>query len=334
MAAWDRAPRGRFLITNQLVNIVFRSARQGPARRTISDMQIVVAGGSGLLGTALVSRLRNEGHAITVLTRQPRRAEDVQWTTRGSSASWAYVLEDADAVINLAGAPIAKRWTTAHKREMWNSRVLSTRSLVAAMKSVRRVPPTLINASAVGTYGARGAEELTEESAPGSGFLAALGAEWEKEALSAAPHARVVLLRTGIVLAKEGGALPKMALPFRFFAGGPLGSGRQYLSWIHLDDWTAMVSWALAVEAVSGPLNVTAPHPVTNLEFARTLGRVLRRPAFIPTPTFALRAMLGEMAEAIVTGQQALPAKAHALGFEFTHPELDGALRSILSGTA
>ncbi len=295
-------------------------------------MQIVVAGGSGFLGTALVSRLRKDGHSVTVLTRHPSRTQDVEWNPYGSSASWAYVLENTDAVINLAGAPIAKRWTAAHKREIWNSRVLSTRTLVAAMRSVRRVPPTLVSASAVGTYGARGDEPLTEDNAPGSGFLAALGAAWEKEALSAAPNARVVLLRTGIVLGKEGGALPRMVLPFRFFAGGPLGSGRQYLSWIHRDDWAAMVSWALTVAAISGPLNVTAPHPVTNLEFARTLGRVLRKPALIPAPAFALRALLGEMADMIITGQQVLPGKAHAFGFDFTHPELEGALRSIYGG--
>jgi len=233
-------------------------------------------------------------------------------------------------VINLAGAPIAKRWTAAHKRDMWNSRVLSTRTLVAAMKSVRRMPATLLNASAVGIYGGgRGDEPLTEESAPGSGFLAFLGTEWEKEAMSAAPHARVVLLRTGIALDREGGALPQMARPFRFFAGGPLGSGRQYLSWIHRDDWTAMVIWALTAETLWGPLNVTAPNPVTNLEFARTLGRVLRRPALMPAPAFALRAVLGEMADAIVTGQRVLPAKAQELGFEFRYPLLESALRGI-----
>ena len=295
-------------------------------------MKIVVAGGTGFLGTALVSLLRKNGHAVTVLTRHPSRTQDVQWNPYGSSASWAYLLEDADALINLVGAPIAKRWTAAYKREIWNSRVLSTHTLVSAMKSVRRMPATLINASAVGIYGARGDESLTEESAPGSGFLASLGREWEKEALSAAPHARVVLLRTGIALDKRGGALPQMALPFHFFAGGPLGSGRQYLSWIHRDDWTAMVTLALTADAISGPLNVTAPYPVTNLEFAHTLGRVLRRPALIPAPAFALRAVLGEMAEAVVTGQQVLPAKAHAFGFDFKHPELGGALRAIYGG--
>ena len=295
----------------------------------MSSMQIVVAGGTGFLGTALVSQLRTDGHAVTVLTRQPRGAQDVQWDPYGSSASWVHALEHVDAVINLAGAPIAKRWTAAHKREMWNSRVRSTRTLVAAMKSVRRMPATLISGSAVGIYGSRGDEPLTEENAPGSGFLASLSREWEKEALSAAPHARVVLLRTGIALDRDGGALPQMALPFRLFAGGPIGSGRQYLSWIHRDDWTTMVGWALTNRAASGPLNVTAPNPVTNVEFARTLGRVLRRPALVRAPAFALRLVLGEMADAALTGQRVFPEKAHALGFEFQHPALEGALRAI-----
>ena len=294
-------------------------------------MRIVVAGGAGFLGTALVGRLRRDGHEVTILTRQPRGPQEIAWDPYGSSASWVHALEEIDAVINLAGAPIARRWTAAHKREIWNSRVRSTRTLVAAMRSVRRMPATLLNASAVGIYGARDDEPLTEESAPGSGFLPSLGREWEKEALAAAPHARVVLLRTGIALDTDGGALPHMALPFRFFAGGPFGSGRQYLSWIHRDDWVAMVSWALLTDGISGPLNVTAPNPVTNLEFARALGRVLRRPALMPAPAFALRAVLGEMADALVTGQRVLPAKAHAFGFEFSYPLLEAALRAVLT---
>lgn len=292
-------------------------------------MRIVVAGGRGFLGTALVSRLRKDGHVITVLSRRPRSTQDVRWDPYGSSQSWIHVLEDADALINLAGAPIAKRWTAKYKREMWNSRVLSTRTLVAAMKSVRRMPATFLSASAVGIYGPRGDEPLTEESAPGSGFLASLGREWEKEALAAGPHARVVLLRSGIALDREGGALPQMALPFRFFAGGPLGSGRQYLSWIHRQDWAAMVAHALATEAISGPLNITAPNPVRNGELAQTLGRVLRRPALVPAPAFALRAVLGEMADALVTGQRVLPAKASERGFRFSYPLLEPALRAI-----
>ena len=292
-------------------------------------MRIVVAGGTGFLGTALVSRLRKDGHTLTVLSRRPRGTHHVRWDPYGSPQNWMHVLDDADAVVNLAGAPIAKRWTAKYKREMWNSRVLSTRTLVAAMKGVRRMPATLLNASAVGIYGARDDEPLTEASASGSGFLASLGREWEKEALAAGAHARVVLLRSGIALDKEGGALPQMALPFRFFAGGPLGSGKQYVSWVHRDDWAAMVSWALTREAIAGPLNITAPNPVTNAEFAQTLGRVLRKPALVPAPAFALRTVLGEMADALVTGQRVLPAKASELGFGFSYPLLEPALRTI-----
>jgi uncharacterized protein (TIGR01777 family) len=212
---------------------------------------------------------------------------------------------------------------------MWNSRVHLTRSLVAAMRSVRRMPTVLLNASGVGIYGPHGDEPLTEESAAGSGFLADLGTAWEKEAIGAGPEARVVVLRNGLVLARDGGALPKLALPFRLFIGGPVGSGRQYLPWIHREDWTALAVWALTNAAVSGPLNATAPNPVTNHEFARTLGRVLHRPALFPAPAFAVRLALGEMADVALTGQRALPEKARALGFEFRYPLLEPALRAI-----
>ena len=292
-------------------------------------MNIVIAGGTGFLGTALVRWLRNDGHTITVLTRNPRSTNEVQWDPYGSPASWVHVLHDADAVINLAGASIAKRWTAAHKREMWNSRIRSTRTLVEAMKSVPKMPATLLNASAVGIYGARGDEPLTEESAPGSGFLASLGREWEKEALAVGPQTRVVLLRSGIALDNGGGALPQMALPFRFFVGGPIASSLQYFSWIHRDDWVAMVSWALATSGVAGPLNVTAPNPVTNGDLARTLGRVLKRPALLPVPEIALRVVVGEMAGELVTGQRVLPSKADSLGFAFRYPLLEAALREI-----
>jgi uncharacterized protein len=226
-------------------------------------MNIVLAGATGFLGTPLIRWLKNDGHRITVLTRTPRHPDEVRWDPYGSPANWVHVLKDADAVINLAGAPISKRWTAAHKREMRNSRIRSTRTLVAAMKSLPRMPATLINASAVGIYGARGEELITENSPPGSGFLASLARDWEQEALVAAPQTRVVLLRTAIALDTGGGALPLMALPFRFFVGGPIGSGRQYLSWIHRDDWVAMVTWALTARGIEGALNVASPHPVT-----------------------------------------------------------------------
>jgi uncharacterized protein (TIGR01777 family) len=239
------------------------------------------------------------------------------------------VLQDADAVINLAGASIAKRWTTAHKRELWNSRIRSTRTLVEAMRSVPKMPATLLNASAVGIYGPRGDEPLTEESQPSSGFLASLGREWEKEAVAVGPQTRVVLLRSGIALDNAGGALPRMALPFRLFVGGPIASGRQYFSWIHRDDWVAMVTWALTTSSVAGPLNVTAPNPVTNSDLSRTLGRVLKRPAVLPVPEIALRVVIGEMAGELVTGQRVIPAKADSLGFAFCYPVLEAALREI-----
>jgi hypothetical protein len=292
-------------------------------------MRIVITGGTGFLGTALVDRLRTLGHVVTVLTRRPRSQGQVEWSPGGSPVALTRALDGVDAVINLAGAPIDRRWTKAHKRELWESRVTLTRVLVDAMQRASPVPGTLISGSAIGIYGNRGDESLTEASTTGTGFLASLGEAWEKEALAAAPRTRVVLLRTGIALDKDGGALPKMALPFRFLVGGPVGSGRQYLSWIHRSDWVSMVSWALTNTAVSGPLNVTAPHPATNREFARTLGRAMRRPALMPAPEFALRAILGEMADMIVHGQRVLPAKAHELGFGFSSPLLEPALRTI-----
>lgn len=294
------------------------------------SMRVVIAGGSGFLGSALVSHLQHQGHSVAVLTREPAHGQHVRWDPYGPVTRWAHALEDAEAVVNLAGARIDTRWTAAHKRAMWNSRVHVTRSLVAAMRSQRRIPPVLLNASAVGIYGAHGDEPITDEhAAAATGFLAGLGVAWETEALAAAPEARVVLLRTGVVLAREGGALPQLALPFRLFAGGPVGSGRQYVSWIHRDDWTGLVVWALTNPAVSGPLNVTAPNPVTNAEFSRTLGRVLRRPALVPAPAFAVRLLLGEMAEVALTGQRVVPEKARALGFEFRYPLLEPALRAI-----
>jgi uncharacterized protein (TIGR01777 family) len=292
-------------------------------------MKILVAGGSGLLGTALVAALRGDGHQVAVLTRHVRHPEDVLWSLDREGGGWTTAVASADAVVNLAGAPIAAgRWTEARKAEILASRTRATTLLVAAIRDAAR-PPRLINSSAIGFYGSRGDEPLTEASAPGHDFLARVCIEWEAEASKASDVARVVLLRTGVVLAKEGGALPQLALPFRFFAGGPIGSGKQYISWIHIDDWIALVRWALTT-AVAGPLNATAPAPVTNSEFARSLGHVLRRPALLPAPAFALRLALGEMADAMILGgQRVLPAKAESLGFRFSYPALGPALASI-----
>jgi uncharacterized protein len=296
-------------------------------------VRIVIAGGSGFLGTTLAGEWRTAGHRVDVLTRRPRREGDVAWSPEDGDRQWHAAIDGADAVVNLAGEGIAdRRWTAARKTAILDSRIRATRAIVAAIHAARVKPAALLSASAIGIYGNRGDEPLTEESPAGSDFLADVCRAWEAEAAPAAPATRLVLLRTGVVLAKDAGALPQMALPFRFFAGGPLGSGRQYLSWIHLADWVAMVHWALATAAVTGPLNVTAPAPATNAEFARALGRAMRRPAVMPAPSFALRLGLGEMADALLLGgQRVLPAKAQRLGFEFSYPALDAALRRIYS---
>jgi uncharacterized protein len=292
-------------------------------------MRVVVAGGTGFLGSALVRELRAQRHAVTILTRHPRDPDHVRWTPDGTDVAWVRTLENVDAVISLVGAPIDRRWTPEHKREIRSSRVHVTRTLVNAIKSVNRTPATFISGSAMGIYGAHGDEAVTEGTRPGTGFLADVAKEWESEALAARPQARVVLVRTGVVLDRSGGALPQIARPFKWGAGGPLGSGHQHLSWIHRDDWTALVGWALSNAAVSGPLNATAPNPVTNQEFAMTLGRVLHRPALARVPAFALRLLLGEMADTVLTGQRVLPEKALALGFTFRYPTLEAALRAI-----
>ena len=296
-------------------------------------MKVVVTGGTGFLGSALVNRLRHDRHDVTVLTRNPRAPGEVQWNPAVARGPWTSTIDGADAVIHLAGAPIAEgRWTERRKAAIRDSRVESTNTIVAAIASARRPPGVLSSGSAIGIYGDRGDDTVTEETPPGSGFLAAVCVEWERGTLAVPPATRLVLLRTGVALDRSGGALPMMAMPFRFFAGGPIGSGRQYVSWIHRDDWVELTCWCVATAAVSGPLNVTAPNPVTNREFARTLGRVLRRPAFIPTPAFALRLALGEMAdEMLLSGQRVLPAKALAHGFTFRYPTLEAALREIFS---
>ena len=294
-------------------------------------MRIVIAGGSGFLGTTLARAWRDEGHHVAILTRQPRREGDLAWSPDGGDQAWRASVDAADAVVNLAGEGIAdQRWTAARKAAILDSRLRATRAIVAAINGARVPPATLISSSAIGIYGNRGDEPLTEESTPGSDFLADVCRAWESEAAAVSAATRLVLLRTGVVLARDAGALPQIALPFRFFAGGPVGSGRQYLSWIHAADWVGMVRWAVATTAAAGPLNVTAPAPATNAAFAEALGRAMHRPAWMPAPAFALRLALGELADALLLGgQRVLPAKAQRLGFEFRYPALDAALAAI-----
>lgn len=300
-------------------------------------MKIVIAGGSGFLGTPLTRALADDGHDVCVLTRQTRTAKPdqrvtyVPWTPNGESGPWAAAVNGAAAVVNLSGESIAdKRWSAAQKQKLRESRLLATRSLTTAIRESASAPGVLVSGSAVGYYGDRGEETLTETSAPGSDFLAGLAQEWEAAAGEIAHITRVALIRTGIVLDRRGGALPKMLPPFLVFAGGPLGNGAQYLSWIHKEDWVRLVAWTITTEGARGPINATSPRPVTNRDFSTALGTALHRPSVLPAPAFALRLALGEMADALLlSGQRALPVRATDLGFVFRYTNIDEALADI-----
>jgi uncharacterized protein len=302
-------------------------------------MKIIVAGGTGFIGSALVDRLARKGHALTVLTHvkktlMPPGATALAWRP-GTSEDWRRAFDeamaDADGVINLAGESIAAgRWSESRKQKVRSSRIETTQALVDAIANARGKAKFLINGSAVGYYGPRGDEPITEAEHPGSDFLARLCVEWEAEARRAeALGVRVVLLRTGVVLGHGGGALAKMTLPFKLFAGGPLGSGAQWMPWIHLEDEVGLIDFLVEANA-GGAINATAPAPVTMKEFCATLGKVMRRPCWAPVPAFVLRAALGEMADILLTGQRAVPAAAEKLGYRFRYPGLFEALHDIL----
>jgi uncharacterized protein (TIGR01777 family) len=304
---------------------------------------VTVTGATGFIGVPLVAALRARDIEVAVLSRDPERAS----TRLGESARapvhalrWdplrepapAEGLRGSDAVVNLAGEAIAQRWSASAKRAIHDSRVAGTRNLVAGLRDCDPRPRTLVSASAVGYYGAHGEEPLDEEAPPGHDFLAGACAAWEMQAANAgALGMRVVQVRTGVVLSAGGGALAKLLLPFRLGLGGPVAGGRQYMSWIHLGDHVALLLAALEEERFSGPVNATAPEPVTNAEFSRALARTLHRPAVVPVPAFALRALYGEMAQVVTTGVRALPAKALMLGFEFRHAHVREALEAALA---
>lgn len=302
-------------------------------------MDVVVAGATGLIGCALCGLLDEGGHAVTALVRNPGGAAGrlssgvrvMSWQ-HGTVGPWCDAVASADAVVNLAGEPIAgRRWSAEQKRRLRASRLDTTRALVRAIGSRPRPGGTLVNASAVGYYGDGGDVVLTEEALPGTGFLALLCRDWEAEARAAQQHGtRVILLRTGHVLARGGGMLAKLSVPFRWFLGGPLGSGRQWMPWIHVADAVRMIAWAIETETASGPINVCAPEPVRMSEFARQLGAVMGRPAALRVPAFALRLAMGELAGALLGGQRAVPAFATRLGFRWQHPALEPALRAAL----
>ena len=297
-------------------------------------MTITMTGASGFVGSRVLAELLNGGHQVRVLGRKrgahlPASVSWYQWGGNDRPAPEA--LEGSEAMIHLAGEPVAQRWTSEAKAKIRNSRVEGTRFLVEALAHQRRPPAVLVSASAIGLYGSRGDEILTETSPPGQGFLSEVVSEWENAARAAElASIRVVRLRLGVVLGR-GGALAKILPPFRLGFGGRIGSGRQWMSWIHIEDAVRLMLFALDNPALAGAVNATAPNPVTNSEFTSELAHVLHRPAVFPVPEFALELLFGEMAGVLISGQRVLPKVAPAAGFQFHYPELRPALTHILT---
>jgi uncharacterized protein (TIGR01777 family) len=297
-------------------------------------MKVAITGATGLIGARLVRALAARGDTVVALSRDPARARErlgveAAGPDPATGTAPVEVLSGIDALVNLAGEPIAQRWTEAAKQRIRSSRVDRTEKLVAAMGIADPPPRVLVSASAAGYYGDRGEQLLDESAPPGDDFLASLCVAWERAA-DAAGGVRVVKIRTGVVLDRAGGALAKMLPPFRAGLGGPVAGGRQYMPWISIEDIVGIYLAALTEDAWSGPVNASAPTPVTNGEFSRALGRALKRPALLPVPAFALRALFGEMATVLTASLRMVPRRALDLGYEFIHPELDGALGAAL----
>ncbi len=298
---------------------------------------VTVTGASGMIGRRLVAELLSAGWDVSILSREPERAHHALGGVRAfawnptSEPAPAEALNGRDAIAHLAGEPVAQRWSPEARRAIRDSRVLGTENLIAGLASAEPRPGVLASSSATGYYGAHGNEPLDEEAPPGTDFLAEVCVAWEAQAERAeALGIRVVRIRTGVVLDRAGGALAKMLLPFQLGLGGPIAGGRQFIPWIHAEDVVGMFTTALEDERWHGPANATAPTPVQNREFSKALGRALRRPALLPVPGLALRALYGEMAEVVTGGARVMPARPLMLGYEFRHPELDEALRSAL----
>ncbi len=304
----------------------------------MSGLRVTVSGATGLVGSRLVRALQERGEEVTVLSRSAARARErlgdvsaVEWDLLAEPAP-AAALDGREAIFHLAGEPVSQRWSAEARRAIRDSRVLGTRNLLDGLAAVQARPRVLVSSSAIGYYGARGEEPIDEEAPAGRDFLAQVCAAWEAEAERATGLGmRLVTVRTGVVLDASGGALAKMLPPFRLGVGGPVAGGEQYISWVHLDDLVALMLAALDDEQWSGPINATAPEPVTNANFSRALGRALGRPAVIPVPKLAMRALYGEMAELITSGARVVPARPLMLGYEFLHPRLEEALQAMLA---
>ena len=294
-------------------------------------MRITVTGASGLIGVKLVDRLHARGDDVTTLSRTPSSPGAVAWQPEQEPAP-TEALAGRDAVVHLAGENVAQRWTEDAKRRIRSSRELGTRNLVAGIAGAEPRPRVLVSSSAVGYYGPHGDEPLDERTPAGRDFLAEVCVAWEREAEQAAALGlRVARVRTGVVLDRDGGALAKMLPFFRLGIGGPVAGGEQYMPWIHVDDVVGLYLAALDGEDWEGPVNASAPEPVTNKRFSTALGRVLHRPAFAPVPGLAVRTLYGEMAEIVTKGQRVIPRRAQELGYAFVQPDLDAALRSALA---
>jgi uncharacterized protein (TIGR01777 family) len=310
----------------------------------VATTRVTVTGATGLIGPRVIGALQASGAEVSVLSRDGERAsrrlaeaglEPVQgftWDLMSEPAP-AEALEGRDAVVHLAGENIAQRWSEQSKQAIRETRVTGTRNLLAGLTQTAARPATLVSSSGVGYYGPHGEEPLDEEAPPGEDFLARICVDWEAEASKAsALGMRVAIVRTGVVLDRHGGALEKMLPPFRLGVGGPVGGGRQFISWIHRDDLATLFATAAHDERWIGPINATAPEPVSNREFSRALGRALKRPALLAVPGLALRLLYGEMAEIVTEGARVVPAKALVLGFQFAHGDLGEALSSAIAG--
>lgn len=298
-------------------------------------MNILITGGTGSIGRALSEELKKSGYNVLITTRRPSNSKE-KLTWNPPSLIPPDIISNIDAVINLAGESIASgRWTKKRKELIMSSRINTTRSLVESIKQIPLNPPqfppkVLISASAIGYYGAHGDEYVTEDTPPASDFLAEVCKTWEAEALKAQElDLRVVLIRIGGVLESDGGALPPMTIPFKFFLGGPIGSGWQWFSWIHRDDVVGIMKYALENESITGPVNATAPNPVTNKEFSSAIGKALHRPSWLAVPGFIVKLTLGELGSVLLTGQRVLPEKALKAGYKFKYTEVNDALRAI-----
>jgi len=300
-------------------------------------MRIIITGGSGLIGGALTESLAKDGHEVIVLSRNPAAVKNLPTGARAekwdgkSAQGWGQLADGVDAIVNLAGATISERWSDARKKEIRDSRVNAGQAIVEAVKTAPKKPGVVIQSSAVGYYGPRGSEEITEESSAGNDFLASICKDWEASTAELdALGIRRSIIRTGVVLDLNGGALPKMLMPIKMFVGGPIGSGKQYFPWIHVKDEVAAIRFLIDNKQARGVYNLSAPKPLTNKEFTQAIGKVLGRPTFMPVPAFAMQTLFGEMSTLLLDGQREMPRRLVQEGFKFQFADAAAALKDVL----